>query len=245
MGTVPFLLNQLRPLDKGGAALTQAAASIALSQGQPQTIIDVLHGRAFRFYSEGVRQYLAIRTGSTERADHYLAKLRAFVAKTDSSELIEAPGVRARLYRAARGYLRNQSRPHEPPTQEDLEALPWRALPSAHMSVSPLNRLRFDLQPDESELLELHYARELGLEELAFVYGASTEKMQRRVDEAKEHARAILAEQGVSDDERFGRVIIEAFALEPAPRSRNDEREAVAPLPSGTIVGGPCSCCGS
>ena len=30
MGTVPFLLNQLRPLDKGGAALTQAAASIAL-----------------------------------------------------------------------------------------------------------------------------------------------------------------------------------------------------------------------
>ena len=51
MGTVPFLLNQLRPLDKGDAALTQAAASIALSNGQPQTIVDVLHGRAFRFYS--------------------------------------------------------------------------------------------------------------------------------------------------------------------------------------------------
>jgi serine/threonine protein kinase len=238
MGTVPFLLNQLRPLDKGGAALTQAAASIALSQGQPQTIIDVLHGRAFRFYSEGVRQYLAIRTGSTERADHYLAKLRAFVAKTDSSELIEAPGIRARLYRAARGYLRNQSRPHRPPTQEELEALPWRALPSAHMSVSPLNKLRFDLRADESELLELRYARELGLEELAFVYGATTEEMRRRVDEAKEHARAILADQGVTDEERFGRVIIEAFALEPAPRSRSEEREAVAPLPSGTIVGG-------
>ena len=238
MGTVPFLLNQLRPLDKGGAALTQAAASIALSQGQPQTIIDVLHGRAFRFYSEGVRQYLAIRTGSTERADHYLAKLRAFVAKTDSGELIESPGIRARLYRAARGYLRNQSRPHEPPTQEELEALPWRALPSAHMSVSPLNKLRFDLRADESELLELRYARELGLEELAFVYGATTAEMQQRVDEAKEHARAILADQGVSDEERFGRVIIEAFALEPAPRSRNEEREAVAPLPSGTIVGG-------
>ncbi len=91
MGTVPFLLNQLRPLEKGDAALTQAAASIALSQGQPQTIVDVLHGRAFRFYSEGIRQYLAIRTGSTERADHYLAKLRAFVAKTESSDLIKAP----------------------------------------------------------------------------------------------------------------------------------------------------------
>ena len=116
MGTVPFPLNQLRPIDKGGAVLTQAAASIALSQGQPQTIVDVLHGRAFRFYSEGIRQYLAIRTGSTERADHYLAKLRAFVAKPESNDLIRAPGVRARLYRAARGYLHNQSRPHRPPT---------------------------------------------------------------------------------------------------------------------------------
>jgi hypothetical protein len=87
-----------------------------LAQGQPQTIVDVLHGRAFRFYSEGIRQYLAIRTGSTDRADHYLAKLRAFVAKTDSNDLIQTPGVRARLYRATRGYLHNQSRPHDPPT---------------------------------------------------------------------------------------------------------------------------------
>ncbi|MGB9337579.1 MAG: hypothetical protein WCB63_00020, partial [Polyangiales bacterium] len=130
-GTVPFLLNQLRPLGKGDAALTQAAASIALSNGQPQTIVDVLHGRAFRYYSEGLRQYLSIRTASTERADHYLAKLRAFVAKAESDELLQAPGVRARLYRAARGYMHNQSRPHEPPTKQALESLPWRALPSA------------------------------------------------------------------------------------------------------------------
>ena len=238
MGTVPFLLNQLRPLDQGGAALTQAAASIALAQGQPHTIVDVLHGRAFRFYSEGVRQYLAIRTGSTERADQYLGKLRAFVAKTGSDELMESPGIRARLYRAARGYLHNQSRPHQPPTHNDLEALPWRALPSAHMSVSPLNKLRFDLGPEESELLELRFARELSIEELAFVYGSTSAKMNERVNEAKAHAAAILDEQGVVDEDRFARVIIEAFALEPAPRGRGEEREAVEPLPSGTIVGG-------
>ena len=119
-GTVPFLLNQLRPLGKGDAALTQAAASIALSNGQPQTIVDVLHGRAFRYYAEGLRQYLAIRTGSPERAQQYLAKRRAFVAKTESNELLQAPGVRARLYRAARGYMHNQSRPHQPPTKEVL-----------------------------------------------------------------------------------------------------------------------------
>lgn len=238
MGTVPFLLNQLRPPGRGGAALTQAVASIALSQGQPQTIVDVLHGRAFRYYAEGLRQYLAIRTGSTERADHYLSKLRAFVAKTDSSDLIQAPGIRARLYRAARGYLHNQSRPHEPPTKQTLEQLPWRALPSAHLSVSPLNALRFDLSVEISELLELRHARELSVEELAFVYGATPLDMEERVGAAMAEAQIIFDEHGIRDPDRFGRVIIEAFALEATPRARVDEHEGMEPLPNGTIVGG-------
>jgi serine/threonine protein kinase len=237
MGTVPFLLNQLRTPEKG-AALPQAAASIALSQGQPQTIVDVLHGRAFRFYSEGIRQHLSIRTGSTERADHYLAKLRAFVAKTDSNELIQTPGIRARLYRASRGYLHNQSRPYDPPTKEMLEALPWRALPSAHVSMSPLNKLRFGLADDVSELLELHYARELTVDELAYVYGVDASQMRNRLEDAKVHARGILDEHGIKGEERFGRILVEAFALEPAPRTKSNEREGVEPLPSGTIVGG-------
>ena len=238
LGTVPFLLNQLRPPGQGGAALTQAAASIALSHGQPQTIVDVLHGRAFRYYAEGLRQYLAVRTGSTSRADHYLSKLRAFVAKSDSDDLIQAPGIRARLYRATRGYLHNQSRPHEPPTRSDLEALPWRALPSAHSTVSPLNALRFDLGADDSELLELRHARELSIDELAFVYGKTPLEMEERVDSAMARAQAILDEHGIRDAGRFGRVIVEAFALEAAPRTSNDEHEGIEPLPNGTIVGG-------
>ena len=237
-GTVPFLLNQLRPLGKGDAALTQAAASIALSNGQPQTIVDVLHGRAFRYYSEGLRQYLAIRTGSTDRADHYLAKLRAFVAKTESDELLQAPGVRARLYRAARGYMHNQSRPHQPPTKQALESLPWRALPSAHHGSNPLNGLRFELSTEDSELLELRHARELSIEELAFVYGKTPKAMEERVDAATTQAQLILDEHGISDAGRFGRIVIEAFALEAAPRSHGEEREGVEPLPNGTIVGG-------
>ena len=237
-GTVPFLLNQLRPPGKGGAALTQAAVSIALSQGQPQTIVDVLQGRAFRYYAEGLRQYLAVRTGSPERADHYLSKLRAFVAKSDGDELIQAPGVRARLYRAARGYLHNQSRPHQSPTRSDLEALPWRALPSAHSSVSPLNALRFDLSAEDSELLELRYARELSTEELAFVYSKTPVEMEKRVESATEQAQHILDEHGMRDADRFGRVIVEAFALEAAPRTKGDEHEGIEPLLNGTIVGG-------
>ncbi|MGB8223615.1 MAG: protein kinase [Polyangiales bacterium] len=238
MGTVPFLLNQLRPPGKGGAALTQAAVSIALSQGQPQTIVDVLHGRAFRYYAEGLRQYLAIRTGSTERANQYMSKLRAFVAKTDGHELTQAPGIRGRLYRAARGYLYNQSRPHQPPTKEDFQHLPWRALPSAHLSASPLNALRFELGAEDSELLELRHARELNIEELAFVYGKTAAEMEARVDAAMSRAQAILDEHGIRDADRFGRIIIEAFALEAAPRTQSEEHEGIEPLPIGTIVGG-------
>ncbi len=237
MRTAPFLLNQLRPPGKGGAALTQAAASIALSQGQPQTIVDVLHGRAFRFYAEGLRQYFAIRTGSTARADHYVSKLRAYVAKTDSEDLIHAPGVRARLYRAARGYLHNQSKPHGAPTRADLEALPWRALPSAHLSVSPLNALRFELSAEHSELLELRHARELSIDELAFVYGKTPPEIEDEVARATAQALLVIDEDALSDPERFGRVIIEAFALEAAPRQR-DENEGIEPLRNGTIVGG-------
>ena len=238
MATEPFLLNQLRPTGNGGAALTQAAASIALAQGQPQTIVDVLHGRAFRYYAEGLRQYLSIRTGSTERADHYLAKLRAFVAKTESDCLIKTPGIRARLYRAARGYLRNASRPLRPPGKERLEELPWRALPSAHTSASPLNGLRFDLNAEESELLELRFARELGVEELGFVYGKTAVEMESRLDAAMAQAKVILEDHGIRDADRFGRIIIEAFALEARPRTRENDHEGIEPLPNGTIVGG-------
>ncbi len=238
MPTEPFLLNQLRPLGKGGAALTQAAASIALSQGQPQTIVDILHGRAFRYYAEGLRQYLAIRTGSVDHAEHYLAKLRAFVAKTSSDSLIKAPGIRARLYRAARGYIRNASRPLPPPSRQRLEALPWRALPSAHRSASPLNGLRFALKAEESELLELRFARELGLEELAFVYGKSTVEIEAQLDAAIGDAKAVLRKHGIRHSDRFGRIVIEAFALEERPRSHEQDGEGIEPLPNGTIVGG-------
>ncbi|MGB5813415.1 MAG: protein kinase [Polyangiales bacterium] len=238
MQTAPFLLNQIRPLSKGGAALTQAAASIALSQGQPQTIVDVLHGRAFRYYAEGLRQYLAIRTGSTERADHYLAKLRAYVAKTDSEELIKAPGIRARLYRAAREAARNASRPLRPPSREELEALPWRALPAEHASASPLKGLRFDLDPADAELLELRYARELGAEELAFVFGRTPDEMDARLDAAIAKAGDALAKHGIRDPDRFGRIVMEAFALEALPKVSGQEQEGIEPLPNGTIVGG-------
>ena len=238
METEPFLLYQLRPFEKGAAALTQAAASIALAQGQPQTIVDVLHGRAFRFYAEGLRQYLTIRAGSPERADGLLAKLRALIACADSESLVRAPGIRARLYRTARECLHDDSRPVSTPIAEVRAALPWRALPSGHGSVSPLNALRFELSEQHSELLELRYARELGVEELAFVYGEEVPHIAERVESAVTQARLILEDHGIHDPDRFARILIEAFALEARPRSSLAGLDEIDSLAEGTVVGG-------
>jgi hypothetical protein len=238
MATEPFLLHQLRPFEPGGVALTHAAASIALSHGQPQTIVDILHGRAFRYYAEGLRQYLCIRTGSVERAEHLLTKLRAFVARSDSESLIKTPGIRARLYRAARGFVQDPSRALAPPDRDVRQALPWRALPSPHGPTSPLNALRFELSEEHSELLELRYARELGIEELAFVFAEEPDAIEERVEAAVFQAKLILDEHGIRDTERFARILVEAFALEARPRTAEDELEGAEPLAPGTTIGG-------
>ena len=98
-----------------------------------------------------------------------MTKLRAFVARSESSSLVAPPGIRARLYRAARSYLTHQHPPMREPTLEERETLPWRSAPSAHLSKNPLGVLRFDLKKEDAEVLELRYARELSIEELAFV----------------------------------------------------------------------------
>ena len=47
--------------------LVRAARSVAVERAF--TVVDVLHGRALRHYAEGLRQYVAIRLGSTQAAE--------------------------------------------------------------------------------------------------------------------------------------------------------------------------------
>ncbi len=234
MSTRPFLLQQLKPHE---TAFSRAAASVALQSNQFGTIIDVLHGRAFRYYAEGLWQYLAIRTGSTDVAERHLSKLKAFAAKAESGSLVAPPGIRARLYRAARSYLCTSSRSYEPPDRDAREALPWRTSPSAHLSASPLRAMRFSLREEDSELLELHYARELSLEELAFVYSLDASEIQTRLEIASARAQLALDDHGIRDAERLPRIALEAYALQNRPRTGDDDH-GVEPLLSGTIIGG-------
>ena len=236
METEPFLLHQLKP-QTHGAVLSRAAESIALSSNQNETIVDVLHGRAFRYYAEGLRQYLAVRSGSVEFARTNMSKLRAFVAKANSASLVAPPGIRARLYRAARSYLVDSKAPFGVPSRTDRQELPWRASPSLHQSDNPLNALRFDLKEGDSELLELRFARELSIDELAFVYKEEPAKIASRLEKAKARAELLIDSPVADDERRFRKLIIEAFALQRLTDPSEREQQ-VEPLPSGTIIGG-------
>ena len=237
MKTEPFPLHQLKPHSQGGAILGRAAESIALSTGQHETIVDVLHGRAFRYYAEGLRQYLAVRSGSVDFSRESMAKLRAFVARSESASLVAPPGIRARLYRAARSYLTHQNPPLRLPSREESEKLPWRAAPSAHLCQNPLGVLRFELKPEDAEILELRYARELSVEELSFVLKVQSNTVVDKLEAAKARAQLLIEPMADFDDQRFQKLVIEAYALQPQTDPKEREQE-VEPLPSGTIIGG-------
>ncbi|MEZ4286850.1 MAG: protein kinase [Polyangiales bacterium] len=236
MATEPFLLQHLKPHDSGPAVLNRAAESIALNKNVG-TIVDVIHGRAFRYYAEGLQQYLTIRSGSAEFARTHMAKLRAFVAKSESTSLVAPPGIRARLYRAARSYVKDAQPAIRRPNRNEIESLPWRASPAENSHDNPLRALRIELNERDSELLELRYARELSVEELAFVINKDVQEIANLLDQARSRAELLIDEHQSVDDKRFRRLIIEAFALQPQAPHQDTESDT-ASLPTGTVIGG-------
>ncbi len=187
-----------------GGPLDRAMASILAEQGgRKHTIVDVLHGRALRPFIESLRQYLAIRLGSLDRAEAALQKVRAVVAARGSEALAQAPGVRARLFGLGREIaLRDLEREPRHPG-----ALPWRQ----GVDEPALAMLRDELSDGEAELLELRHARELRPREIAFVTGAPVETVMERLERATEKARRMLRKR---DGRPMRRLLLEAFALQ-------------------------------
>jgi peptidoglycan hydrolase CwlO-like protein len=219
--------------------MAKAAQSIVATTGLEETIVDVLHGRALRHHREGLRQYLAIRLGSTERARDAMKELRGLVAATSASELASPPGVRARVYGYARQVAKHLAE-QQPPEEADAK-LPWHRPPEGS-GVDPdvVRALRTQLGEADAEILELHHARELQTEELAHVLGVSAEQVEQWLSEASKRAEAELAGARGTD---VGRVLLEAFALQPeTPQQQPPEQDPAEPdqhppLPEGTVIG--------
>ena len=98
------------PLDSGMGGqvkgtqplFAMAAQTVAEVSGLTETAAALIHGKALRHYAEGLRQYLAIRLGSTGEGNRALGELRALVGASSPTDLTQPPGIRARLFKLAR-----------------------------------------------------------------------------------------------------------------------------------------------
>ncbi len=210
----------------------RAAAEVSPTAG---TVVDVLEHHALGHYSEGLRQYLTIRLGSVEKGLEALAQIREQVAAMGVDELLEPPGIKARVFRMARELSEAGSAP------KGQRTLVWYR-PPPHRSdqyLSGLSRLRADPVAADRELLELRYARELSVTEMAFVLQQDEGTVAQRLTKAEADARALFEKEGRKLD--LPKALLEAFALDRVEREiasaavpERDEDEPFVPI--GTIL---------
>ncbi|MBX3246447.1 MAG: protein kinase [Myxococcales bacterium] len=251
--------------EEGDALLDRAARSITAA-GRAHTVVDVLHARALSHYAEGLEQYLAIRLGSIRDAARAFRQVRIVVAACGTDELVQAPGVRARLYRIARDIAwrweldpssrqagSRQAGSREAGSREagSCEAgsrgagadvpLPWRDAKDTHQQ-GKLVALRESLEHAEAELLELRYARELRPIEIAHVVDLPVEDVLVALATATERAAHLVHEDARASraseaDGRLRALLLEAFALRRGGTSRDEALLAgPEPLAPGALV---------
>lgn len=208
--------------------------------GLEETVASLLHARAFRHFAEGLRQYLAVRVGSTEAADVVLRRLRLVAGEWPASELVAAPGARARLYRKARELASAQRGAGGDVSAQTRGALPWKK-PGRGVALAygrALGEVRA-LPAEQAELLELRYARELGVDELVYVTGLEAAHVSAVLAEAEATASTLLGPNPPSAIPGLGGALIEAFSIEPPAAVSTIVRVAEEPggIDQGTVLG--------
>ncbi len=230
--TVPDV--EIKPAKK--PVLLVAAESIVLANGMLETVADVLRERALTYYGEGIRQYMSIRFGSSARAARAYSHLSARIDGWTSDDLAQPPGARAHLYKMAREIVASE-RATNSLTQGGITWFsPAEGAPDSYLR--GLSKLRKELSPEDAELLELRYTRELSPDDVAHVLGRNVDDVVESLERAAETAAEIL---GASPPSRLGGLrgaLQEAFALAPAREvsssSRDQARRALA---KSTIIG--------
>lgn len=216
-----------------GERTVRARASLALS-GLLATSPEALRRRLFGPWSEGLRQYLAIRFGDLRRSDEAFAALRRLVMATPTAELVREPGAKAHVYRLARRIVRERHTAAVGLTSQRRH--PFRAPTDASREyLDAITMLRLRLDDESRELLELRHARELLPEELACVYETDVDTIISRLVTARDGLRELLgAQSALADDHRL---FVDAFALVPWP-DEVERHDDTPRLEVGTLVGG-------
>jgi eukaryotic-like serine/threonine-protein kinase len=207
-------------------AIARAARTLIRHGGGDATLADVLHSRALQHHTEGLRDYLCLRLGSFERGIAALDALKAKVAASGAELLAAAPGIRARLYQAAREIAAAM-----PPVPDAQAELVYLSEGNAHLGQELLASIRHEIDPTLRELMELRHVRSLSPREIAFVTGLSVESIFENLDRGAAIVRRIHGEGRLLP---LRQILRDAFALAFAPTAQEGESTLV----SGSIVGG-------
>jgi tRNA A-37 threonylcarbamoyl transferase component Bud32 len=222
------------PMDASSSAATRSVATIDLS-GLLATSPGAVRRRLLGPWAEGLRQYLALRLGDLDLAAKAFSTLKKQVDAVPMEEMVRPPGARARIYRMAHA-LGTRSANHDP------RSLAFRApLRPKSGYAEALVRLREGLDRDQAELLELRWARELSVEEIAYVLASRSDDVQLALGRAVTRARELLAEHGRRDaaHDAVAVAVVDAFALAKSPAVTDGGRASLeVGLAAGTVIGG-------
>ncbi|MBC7173370.1 MAG: protein kinase, partial [Polyangiaceae bacterium] len=148
------------------------------------------------------------------------------------------PGIRAQIFRRARRQALSILERHGEVSPSALQDLPYRIAPGRELSHALLQAIRIGLPEETTELLELHFARELTIEELAFVLEVSEARASAELADAVARCERLV--RGRAARERgIAALVVDALALVPATnREAAEDAEGWESLPFGTIIGG-------
>jgi tRNA A-37 threonylcarbamoyl transferase component Bud32 len=215
----------------------QSLASVELS-GVFATSQDALRRRLVGPWALGLRQYLAIRLGSMERAAEAFRELHRQFTAMPIHELLREPGPKAHAYRLARRIARDRlARGGEDPAS----AIVFRDPPDASRGYAEaIRRVRCGLSPEDAELVELRYARELAPAEIACVFEEPLADVEARLETAAARVRDLLGAYAPEPCATRGGPLVDVFAL---PKWKEDPTRAIEPdvdgaLEPGTRIGG-------
>jgi hypothetical protein len=190
-----------------------------------------------RQHEAGIKMYLVCRLGGPDRLDDAYGRFREALARGSSTELQKAPSLPAFAYATARRAAASEGDGSEP---IGFDAIPWASTAEGRPPRygEALDRLRCELQGEVAEALELHHARGLGLDDVAYVMGVSAGVAEERVAEgvriSKNAAKALDPEPPVDT------LLQDAFR----PRTDSDSADAIRlharppRLAEGDLVGG-------
>ncbi len=223
-----------------GTRRGMGSLKVVMATGLYKTAAGVQGARLLKENGEALRAYLTIHLRTGKAAQNALLAIEDTVEHGSSGELTKGPSRRSALYLLARNHVEYEGLFGEG-ANVPLAAVPWEATPPGRPEGwgRALDEVRFSLGADEAELLELHIARDLNVDELAYVLSAPKDEIERKLEAGRAYAKLLLEDVlGDAAEKHLPQVVKEAFAVAPpTPEELAAAKPAVVPLPPGTVIG--------